>query len=94
MKDYHCGSTSRGVDTVQVLINDHDGDVDVDDDDEDDADDVNDAGDDENADDYEAEAEGNDDADDLCRRTSTLARAGINTGVTGEPLLTGNSPNI
>ena len=61
MKDYHCGSTSRGVDTVQVLIN---------------------------------KSFINDCADaDLCRRTSTLARAGINTGATGEPLLTGNSPN-
>ena len=28
---------------------------------------------------------------DLCRPTSTLGQAGINTGATGEPLLTGSS---
>ena len=41
----------------------------------------------------EAEAEGNDGEDDLCRQTSTLVPAEINTGVTGKSLLTGNSPN-
>ena len=79
-----------------MMINDHNGEAaDADDDDADvdaDADDADD--DDENADEAVAEAEGIDGEDDLCRRTSTLVRAGINTGVTGEPLLTGNSPNI